>query len=208
MFKKEDDFLPSILLKSKLKQDNFDKFKLINPRLRAAFTEGYGIVFGGSMQILDWKHFEVNILINKPNDEPTTVTIAVFIPSFSVPKLLNDLFEIDISNVPVLGNATVRNLAFSMSTNNVETPLTVLDIGSEYSFDIPYREGLKVSVTNAVSVCHSKFSRLHKTLLVTKSHAFSRFRSKSRLDQSMCQHQYASLQLWLLFRYQGTTILP
>jgi hypothetical protein len=59
--------------------------------------------------------------------------------------MLKDLFEIDISAVPVLGTAEVRNLGFSLSTGDVETPLTVLDISSEDVFELPYSKGLKVS---------------------------------------------------------------
>lgn len=58
--------------------------------------------------------------------------------------MLKDLFEIDISDVPVLGSVEVRNMAFSLSTGDVPTPLTVLEIGSEDIFDIPYQKGLKV----------------------------------------------------------------
>jgi hypothetical protein len=145
MFKQEDSFLPSTCLKSQLKQANFDKFEVMNSRLRATFADGYGFLFAGSVRILDWDAFDVNILINKPNDLPTTVTIAVYTHTFSISKMLKDLFKMDISAVPVLGTVEVRNLAFSLSTGDVETPLTVLDIGSEDIFDIPYRKGLKVS---------------------------------------------------------------
>ncbi len=148
MFKKEDSFLPSNCLQNQLKQANFDKFVVINPRLRATFADGYGFLFSGIIQILQWNAFDVNILINKPNDLPTTVTIAIYTDVFSISRMLKDLFEIDISAVPVLGTAEVRNLAFSFSTGDVETPLTVLDIGSEDIFHIPYRQGLKVSVKN------------------------------------------------------------
>ena len=148
MFKQEDEFLPSTCMQSDLKKANFDKFVLINPRLRATFADGYGFLFGGSIRILDWDSFDVNVLINKPNDLPTTVTIAVYTHTFSISRMLKDLFKIDISSVPVLGSAEVRNLAFSLSTGDVETPLTVLDIGSEDIFDIPYRKGLKVSGNN------------------------------------------------------------
>ncbi|CAB3996011.1 Hypothetical predicted protein [Paramuricea clavata] len=145
MFKREVSFLPAHCLQSDLKKANFDKFVLIKPRLRATFADGYGFLFGGSIRILDWDPFEVNVLFNKPNDLPTTVTIAVYTKSFSISKLLEDLFEIDISEIPVLGSVEVRNLAFSLSTGDVYTPVRVLDIGSEYIFDIPYRKGLKVS---------------------------------------------------------------
>jgi hypothetical protein len=101
--------------------------------------------FGGSIRILDWDLFDVNILINKPSDLPTTVTIAVFTKTFSISKMLKDLFKMDISGVPVLGSAVVRNLAFSLSTGDVQTPLMVLDIGLQEIFDKPYRKGLKVS---------------------------------------------------------------
>ena len=145
MFKQEDSFLPSTGLQSQLKQANFDKFVVINPRLRATFADGYGFLFAGSVRILDWDPFDVNVLINKPNDLPTTVTIALYTDSFSISKMLKDLFEIDISAVPVLGTAEVRNLGFSLSTGDVETPLTVLDISSKDVFELPYSKGLKVS---------------------------------------------------------------
>ena len=145
MFKQKESFLPSSCLENGLKQANFDKFRVISPRLRATFADGYGFLFGGSVYILDWDSFDVNILINKPNDLPTTVTIAIYTQKFSISTMLKDLFEMDISAVPVLGTVEVRNLAFSLSTGDVETPLTVLDIGSEDIFDIPYRKGLKVS---------------------------------------------------------------
>ena len=145
MFKTQDKFLPSSCLTSSLESAKFDDFTLINPRLRAAFTEGYGFLFGGTIQILQWDPFDVNVLINKPNDRPTTVTIAIYTEKFSISKVLKDLFKIDITSVPVLGSVVVRNLAFSMSTGDVETPLTKLDIGSEDIFEIPYRTGLKVS---------------------------------------------------------------
>lgn len=137
-------------MQSDLQQANFDKFDVINPRVRAVFADGYGILFAGSIHILDWDPFDVNILINKPNDLPTTVTIAVYTQSFSISKMLNDLFKIDISPVPVLGSIEVRNLAFSLSTGDVETPLTILDIGSADIFDIPYRKGLKVRICGLV----------------------------------------------------------
>ena len=145
MFKTQDKFLPPSCLTSSLESAKFDDFTLINPRLRAAFTEGYGFLFGGTIQILQWDPFDVNVLINKPNDRPTTVTIAIYTEKFSISKVLKDLFKIDITSVPVLGSVVVRNLAFSMSTGDVETPLTKLDIGSEDIFEIPYRTGLKVS---------------------------------------------------------------
>ena len=146
MFKQEDSFLPSTCLKTQLKQAGFDKFTLIDPRLRATFADGYGFLFAGSIVILDWDPFDVNILINKPNDLSATVTIAVYTPRFSIGKMFKDLFEMDVSNVPVLGTVEVRNLALSLSTGDVPTPLTVLDIGSEDIFEIPYRKGVKVSV--------------------------------------------------------------
>ncbi len=145
MFKQEDSFLPSTGLQSQLKQANFDKFVVIKPRLRATFANGYGFLFAGSVRILDWDPFDVSVLINKPNDLPTTVTIALYTDSFSISKMLKDLFEIDISAVPVLGTAEVRNLGFSLSTGDVETPLTVLDISSKDVFELPYSKGLKVS---------------------------------------------------------------
>ena len=157
MFKQEDDFLPSSCQTGDLERANFDKFTLINPRLRAAFTEGYGFLFGGSIQILDWDPFDVNILINKPNDQPTTVTVAVYTQVFSISKMLRDLFKIDIATIEVLGNAEIRNLGFSISTGDVETPLTVLDIGSEDIFDIPYRKGLKVSFWKTIFVCNTTY---------------------------------------------------
>ena len=144
MFKRKDSFLPSTCLKNQLQQASFDKFTVINPRLRATFADGYGFLFAGSVRILDWDPFDVNVLINKPNDLPTTVTIAIYTQKFSISTMLKDLFEMDITAVPVLGTVEVRNLAFSLSTGDVETPLTVLDIGSEDIFDIPYRKGLKV----------------------------------------------------------------
>ena len=88
-------------MQSDLKKANFDKFEVINPRLRATFSDGYDFLFGGSIRILDWDPFDVNILFNKPNDLPTTVTIAVYTETFSISKMLEDLFEIDISSVPV-----------------------------------------------------------------------------------------------------------
>ena len=92
----------------------------------------------------------MNVLINKLNDEPATVTIAVYTERFSIAKMFKDLFEMDVSGVPVLGTVEVRNLALSLSTGDVPTPLTVLDIGSEDIFDIPYRKGVKVSGKNPV----------------------------------------------------------
>ena len=144
MFKQEDSFLPANCLQSDLTDAGFDSFAVINPRLRAAFLDGYGFLFGGSIRIFDWDPFDVNILFNKPNDSPTTVTIAVYTAKFSISKMLKDLFKMDITSVPVLGSVEVRNLAFSLSTGDVEQPLAVLDIGSEDIFDIPYRKGLKV----------------------------------------------------------------
>jgi hypothetical protein len=147
MFKQVGSFLPPTSLDGQLKEAKFDKFEVIKPRIRAVFADGYGFLFGGSIRILDWDPFDVNILINKPNDLPTTVTIAVFTKTFSISKMLEDLFKMDISSVPVLGSAVVRNLAFSLSTGDVETPLTVLDIAdSDDIFDVPYSIGLKVSV--------------------------------------------------------------
>ena len=146
MFKQEDSFLPSTCLKTQLKRGGFDKFTLIDPRLRATFADGYGFLFAGTIRILDWDPFDVNILINKPNDLPATVTIAVYVHRFSIGKVFKDLFEMDVSNVPVLGTVEVRNLALSLSTGDVPNPLTVLDIGSEDIFEIPYRKGVKVSV--------------------------------------------------------------
>ncbi|CAB4004337.1 Hypothetical predicted protein [Paramuricea clavata] len=146
MFKQEDSFLPSTSLDGPLKEAKFDKFEVIKPRIQAIFADGYGFLFSGSIRILDWDLFDVNILINKPNDLPTTVTIAVFTKTFSISKMFKDLFKMDISDVPVLGSAVVRNLAFSLSTGDVDTPLTVLDIGdSDDIFEVPYSKGLKVS---------------------------------------------------------------
>ena len=145
MFKQEDSFLPAKCSNSDLINAGFDSFTVINPRLRAAFVDGYGFLFGGSTRILDWDPFDVNILFNKHKDSPTTVTIAVYTAKFSISKMLKDLFKMDIKSVPVLGSAEVRNLAFTLSTGDVKQPLVVLDIGSEDIFNVPYRKGLKVS---------------------------------------------------------------
>lgn len=144
MFKQEDNFLPSSCLTTQLKQASFDTFTLINPRIRATFADGYGFLFAGSIQILEWDPLDVNVLINKHNDLPVTVTIAAYIHRFSISKMFKDLFEMDISSIPVLGAAQVRNLALCLSTGDVPAPLTVLELGSEDVFDIPYRKGLKV----------------------------------------------------------------
>ena len=144
MFKQKDNFLPSSCLRTQLKQASFDTFTLRNPRIRATFADGYGFLFAGSIVILDWDPFEVNVLINKQNDLPATVTIAVYIHRFSISKMFKDLFEMDINGVPVLGGVIVRNLALCLSTGDVLAPLTVLELGSEDIFDIPYRKGVKV----------------------------------------------------------------
>ena len=145
MFKQEDSFLPSTDTKTQLKKGGFDKFTLIKPRLKATFTEGYGFLFAGSIRILNWDPYDINVLINKQNDLPATVTIAVYIPKFSIGKMLKDLFEMDVSGVPVLGTVEVRNLALYLSTGDVKKPLEVLDIGSKDIFSTPYCKGVKVS---------------------------------------------------------------
>ena len=155
MFQQEGSFLPSTGMKTSKKRGDFDKFTLVKPRLRATLRDGYGFLFAGSIRILDWDPYDVNVLINKQNDLPATVTIAVYIPKFSIGKMFKDLFEMDVSNVPVLGTVEVRNLALSLSTGDVPAPLEVLDIGSE---DIPYRKGVKVSNENSKSLILSSIS--------------------------------------------------
>ncbi|XP_028405118.1 uncharacterized protein LOC114527617 [Dendronephthya gigantea] len=142
MFNREDSFLPANSLQTDLTKAGFDSFMVINPRLRAAFLDGYGFLFGGSVKILDWEPFDVNVLFNQASDSPTTVTIAVYTAKFSISKMLKDLFRMDITSVPVFGSIEVKNFAFFMSTGDVAEPLEVLDIGSE---EAPYSKGLKAS---------------------------------------------------------------
>ena len=140
-----DSFLPATGLEDKLEAAKLNTFSIGQPRINAVFTEGWGFMFGGRITILSWDPFDVNLLINKPNDKPMSVTIALYTPTFLLSKMFSDLFDIDVGSVPVIGTAEIQNLALVISTQEVETPLVSLDLGYTDMFDLPYRKGVKAT---------------------------------------------------------------
>ena len=142
LFNTGDSFLPATGLEDKLKAAKLNTFSIGQPRISAVFTDGWGFMLGGNITILSWDQFDVNLLINKPNDKPMSVTIVVYTPTFLLSKMFSDLFGIDLGSVPVIGTAEIKNLALVISTQEVETLLVAPDLGYTDMLELPYRKGV------------------------------------------------------------------